>query len=184
MPHDYEGRLYLTRDYRKRLLRGYQYSGFNANLLRNPHLHQLAQLEALKAEKASKLLEELTSLDVLCPEKVSDELKAAIQATDLVRYALSREQGYVVENSVNEHCSITVGTLYRLITDKTINVAYGNGAGRIHLMTRKANRTPKVTKHVVLGENLQKKKDKEKKKEAIEETKTGVAKIRPANNRY
>lgn len=115
---------------------------------------------------------------------VSDELRAAIQATDLVRYALCREQGYVVEESVNEHCSINVGTLYRLITDKTINVAYGSGAGRIHLMTRKANRTPKTTKHVVLGEHTQKKKEKEKKKEVHEETKTGVAKIRPANNRY
>lgn len=51
-------------------------------------------------------------------------------------------------------------------------------------MTRKTHRTPKVTKHVVLGENLQKKKEKEKKKEVVEETKTGVAKIRPANNRY
>lgn len=144
----------------------------------------MAQLEALKAEKASKLLEELTALDTICPEMITDAMREAIAAADLVRYALTREKGYLVEESVNEHCSINVGTLYKLMTDRKINVAYGSSAGRLLLMTRKNRRSQQLQKQVTQFMHPSKMKKDKNKHTQKEETKVGMATIKPATANY
>lgn len=128
IPHYRNGRLYLTRDYSKRLIQGVSYGGPQRLLLRHDFLYQYALLQGLKTEKASRLLEDLTALEAsFTPKEIEkiDKLLATMKI-DAITYSLGRQEGYLVEEEINARHGIGIGTLWTAWKSKTYGVCFGS----------------------------------------------------------
>lgn len=127
IPHFKNGRVYLTRDYSKRLTQGIQYSGRERILLHYDGLYFFALLQGLKTEKASRLLEDLTSLEATLSPTDQETIAQVLSnlKIDAIRYALGRQDGYEVEEEINHKLGIGIGTLWSMYKSKTYSVVFG-----------------------------------------------------------
>lgn len=112
------GVLQATRDYTKLLLTNNFYNKSNQHILNNPALHSMAILEGLKAERASRFLEDL----ILC------RTQSAILDRSLIDKYLAKKASYLgldptdyqLERAINSRLGLSWLDLFRAMTDTVL----------------------------------------------------------------